>query len=236
MFPEETLKGLGMEHLFAEFMYELFGVEEATSIALFPTLQWLLASIIGAAVVLWLYATRNFNDQVTYSANLLVPHENGFQLQLRTLEVLPKEDLLPSNLWFRIRLFFAIRKCTVKDPFIRMSHADMDVLQPAIINGLSRLFAEGIVAEMRGEKPTQQLLLMGITYEKYGAAKTRKIRVMVVSEEVLNTVKRENIFFFERGHEKDRIKTLQRMAAHYSGCTWTDGLCLVRPVYAYTCT
>lgn len=224
-----------MEHLFAEFMHGLFGIEEETSLALFPTLQWALVSAIGASAVLWLYVTRNFNDQVTYSANLLVPCEGGYQLQLRTLEVLPKEDLLPSNLWFRIRLFFAIRKCTVKDPFIKMSHADMDVLQPAIINGLSRLFAEGIVAEMRGEKPTKQELLMGITYEKYGAAKTRKIRVIVASEEVLTTVKRESVFFFEQTHERDRIRTLQRMATLHSGRTWEKGLTLVRPVYAYTC-
>jgi len=183
-----------------------------------------LLGLIGSFVItpigfLWAiyhYKIRRFADQITYSANFFKPDDEGFmKLRIRTPAILPNDDVLPGNILFRYKLRQAIRACTMKDPFIRMSRNDMDVLQPAIINGISSVFSEGIMAQLFGMPVEVRKLRMAITFEKDGGIKSQKIRVLLVSDEDLGRVSdpefREGVTF-ERSNHTYRLYTLAEMA------------------------
>lgn len=229
-----------MEHI-----YEEIGIWVGVNtpfVEIFVAVVGLVATmvtfVIGPLLAWFFYRQKRFLDQVTYSANML-RHVGGdrYELLIRTIQVLPKEDLLPTNLMFKWKLFWSIFwGCTVDDMFVRMDKDAMDVIQPAIINGLSAVYGGGYIAQMVGKKVETRRLLMAITCEKFGGIKSQKIRIMVVSEgllqQILDGCLSEITIDLERAHHRDRLKTLRRMAEEWKRekSLSKDALCVVRLV------
>lgn len=176
------------------------------------------SATFGFPLAMLLYRKRQFLDHITYSCNTLLCEDDTYTLQIRTPEVLPVSDLLPVNTVFSLKLLLAIRRCTSDNPFIIMSDRDMDVLQPCIINGLSRIFAEGIMANAQGRVVEKTIFLIAITFEKYGAIRSRKIRVMIATANQLQQISKQEFrgaVRFEEEHHSDRMRTLYAMAERY---------------------
>lgn len=165
---------------------------------------------------MFLYRKKRFLDHITYSLNYFEEGTKGKKkLILRTLQVLPKEDLLPSNFLFKLKMFKAIRNCSEEDPFIKMDQKAMNILMPAIINGISSLFGADILQNQKGH-PQKQFLL-AVTCEKYGDIKSQKIRVMIIDPKELDGMSFKDTlrdYTFEDPSHKDRIRTLLVMKLH----------------------
>ena len=175
-----------------------------------------IMAIFGPPLAVFWYKKRRYLDQITYSINELHPQEDGTTLlRIRTVEVLPWSDLLPSNWYLNFKILMAIRKCTLDQPFIILSRRDMDVFQPSLISGLSKQFADGILAEIAGLKVEHKDYVVAATFERYGGNATFKLRVMIVCErdlakfEDLDLAKQVR---FETAHHVERLRTLRKMA------------------------
>lgn len=176
--------------------------------------------IVGLITALYLFSNRLFLDHITYSGNLIdtIPEdgEEGSMLRIRTIQVLPMEDLLPSNIFFKIQFLWAIYKCNEKDMFVRMSKKSMDILQPAILNGLAAVKGAETLEEIATGHREHLQVLFAITFENYGHIKSQKIRVMVIARKTLEGILTGLIDVttvrFERDYHRDRIKTLIKMA------------------------
>lgn len=202
-----------------EFFSSITGVSQGDLEKIFSVLGLigtLVITPVGLLLAVWHYKIRRFSDQITYSANFFEPDSQGnMKLRIRTPAILPKEDILPNNLLFRYKLRQAIRRCTVDDPFIRMSAEDMDVFQPSIINGISAVFSEGIMAQLFQMKVQSQRLQIAITFEKDGGLKSQKIRVILIRDEDLRRIqdsKFHESVNFERSNHAYRLSTLAKMA------------------------
>ena len=229
-----------MEHLYEEIGIWL-GVS-TPSVEVFIVVMGFLATavtfIVGPLMALFLYRQKRFLDHITYSANMLRPSGDRIELLIRTIQVLPKDDLLPTNPMFKWKLFWAIFwRCTEEDMFIRMDPDAMDVIQPAIINGLSAVYGVDYLAQMAGRKVETKRFFIAITCEKFGGIKSQKIRVIVVSENLLRRIilgggLDENLIDFERSHHRDRLTTLHRMALEWKReqALSPDAMRVVRPV------
>lgn len=197
----------------------------------------LLFPLFGAYLVLHRYLIKRFSDQITYSGNQLVQEEDGsITLALRNPLMLPKSDILPLNWMFNVRLAIAIWHCSPKDPFIRMSQRDMDVLQPSIINAYSALFADRITSRLFGEGEVEKELLMAVTFEKDGSLRNQKIRVMIISKETLVHFSDPDFvdtLNYERSHHRYRTHTLRKMYETYEAEKElsNDSVKIIRQIY-----
>lgn len=228
-----------MEHIYEELGLWL-GVS-TPSVEVFIAVMGLVATVmaftIGPLVAWFLYRKKRFLDQITYSVNMLRPTGDRYEFLIRTVQVLPKEDLLPTNPMFKWKLFWSIFwGCTVEDMFIRMDKDAMDVIQPAIINGLSAVYGAEHMAQVLGKKVETERVLTAITCEKFGGIKSQKIRVMIVAEgflrDILDGCLDEGAIDFERAHHRDRLTTLRRMAEEWKKeqLLGKDDVRVVRPV------
>lgn len=181
----------------------------------------LFFTISGLLIAIYFYTKRLFLDQVTYSANIIdqKTNETGSDkwLLIRTIHVIPVNEILPNNILFRLNLLWAIHKCDEMNMFIRMKRNSMNVLQPAIINGLASVTGASTLNEVSGIKMAHKKVLIAITFERYGDIKSQKIRVMVVSPETLQAINDGSIDIYklrlESDQHKNRIETLVKMAA-----------------------
>lgn len=231
-----------MEQFIADLLVDL-QMDASLSALVASFLVWAPLAGFTALFFGFLYFTRNFNDHITYTGNVFEPTLGadgaGFRLLLRTFRIMPQSDVLPSNAWFRVALLFALARTTKKDPFIRMSARDMDVLQPSIINGFSELFAEGLANRQAGRSVSEAEFLLAISYEKHDGAKSRKIRVIITTEDELSLVSNPAFLpqvHFERSHQGNRLITLAKMAEHWASeaDTSLDDVRIVRPITVYT--
>lgn len=208
-----------MDYIY-KYLTDLLGLEEGTLQVTFALLGLLVAfiTIILSPIIAGLmYLKKRFLDHITYSGNILSPcNISGNILEIRTILTLPVGDILPSNLIFKIKLWWAIQKCTEQSMFIKMNKKAMNVFMPCIINGLSSVFSEGTAMKISGKKEmTEEFnLWLFVTCEQYGRARSQKIRVMVLNEETMKYILSEDFdpvkVEFEEDHHQDRVTTLIR--------------------------
>lgn len=209
-----------MEQFLFEVLTSVFHLSTSTAALLSSVVTWALVGVVTFGAFLVLYLSRSFNDNITYTGHLLTPmFDDQYLLGLRTFVTVPKNDVLPTNLVFRFNLALALFLTKKSDPFVRMSRRDMDVLQPAIINGFASLFAEGLAAKQLGLPVHEHTYLIALTYEKHDGAKSRKMRVIVETRDTLAqipTLDVEARLQFERSHQSNRVITLEKMVQHYA--------------------
>lgn len=195
-----------------EFIANLIGVE-AKNLDMAFALIGLTVSAVVPVWAIFLYKKKKFLDHITYNYNRFVKLGDAcsHRLELRTPQLLPIGDILPNNLMFKLKLHAAIRKCSRTNPLIQMSDKDMDILMPAIINGLSMIFGSGMMTDNPGQEVDY---LLAVTYEKYGSIKSQKIRVLIVTPETLKRIDNAGLAWikFEESQHSDRIATLKTIA------------------------
>ncbi len=227
-----------MEEPLALFLVEHLNMSASAAAFLAAFLLWAPFAIATILIVVILYLTKSFNDHVTYTANRIVKTAGGWELHLRTFLELPLGDLLPANPAFRLKLMKAFLFTKKSDPFLCMAEADMDVLQPKLINGFSMQYPDGVAAWQSGRSVIVDTYLLAVSYEKHDGIKSRKIRVIVATEAELERILDPEVhskLSFERAHQWNRYLTLKKMAEHWKReqDLPLDSFRIVRPVYVY---
>lgn len=149
----------------------------------------LLYLAIGA-VVYWLYRrwrdhreyqTAQFNSQIIVSLTTI---RDG-TLQLFTLNATQVEDVF-RNQMIRSLVMGAASKTTVADPVLRFDREkDRRFAYMSVVNHVSSLFRDGLVALAVGRPVEAIRFLLALTWERDGDMVTQKLRVMVVDRESL---------------------------------------------------
>ena len=202
----------------------MMGVLERLSLMEYWELTLLALTWAGIAVV-WFRRRRDwrrnqFTEQVNFSLSYLETDGEGHShLALRTLL-----ELSAANVWLNEYGVRKVRKAaeqtTLEMPFLLIQpRRDMELVRHAVLNVLSERFAQVFLARAIGVDVRTETFLYGLTWERYGEIKTRKLRVMVVRPSDLEAL------FGQDGKAKDlhvavdshrgRITTLEIMHRLY---------------------
>ncbi len=161
------------------------GVLERLSLMEYWELALLVLTWAGIGVV-WFRRRRDwkrnqFTEQVNFSLSYLETDAEGHtHLSLRTLL-----ELSASGVWLNEygvrKVQKAAGKTTLERPFLAIQpRRDMELVRHAVLNVLSERFAQVFLARAIGVDVRTETFLYGLTWERYGDIKTRKLRVMVV--------------------------------------------------------
>jgi|GEM_PF-7045311 len=174
-----------------------------------------LVTLVVAGLVLWQYFRRVFDDQIVYGINFF----DGETLQLRTLQSVPRDDIMTRNRIFQTRLRRAQARCTPEDPFIRLSARDHETLMPGIVNGLSHHFAEGFMLDFHDQSVERYMFLLAVVFETDPSMRVRMTRVIVTDEAQLTQVVQAmadkdfaDSVALSRPHHAKRLETLAQIA------------------------
>jgi hypothetical protein len=163
------------------------------------------------------WKSKTFVHEVNISLNDVVDDT----LHLRTL----RESLI-DRIWLNESAANLVRnwaaKTTEERPFIVLpAHmkSDMEYVKRAVINALSETMAPTFIARATGVAVPTAEFIFGITYERYGALPTRKLRVMVARRDLLESrfapavdeSESDKLKVLAETH-RDRIRTLRAMA------------------------
>ena len=125
------------------------------------------------------------------------------------------------------RVLKAARRTTVERPFLQITEArDRDIVMVAVLNVLSERFSDAFVARVLGIPAATDSFLYGLTWERYGEMKTRKLRVMVIKRSDLQNMFEDRldpreICIAEESH-RPRISTLRQMYELWSSSDADD--------------
>jgi len=157
----------------------------------------LLATLAGAWT--WWVARRQmrrraFMRRVNASLNLVEPidatqNPPTHRLKLRTIFEMNIEDILLGNNAAVRLVLDAAKQTDVDHPFMSFENPDDQwLILNAVLNELSERFAAGLIAHASGLPTRRQTFLFGLTCEKNGGVRIQKIRIMLISEPMLQLV------------------------------------------------
>ncbi|MBX3444100.1 MAG: hypothetical protein KF774_16975 [Planctomyces sp.] len=153
---------------------------------------------------------REFLDRLNVSLNVLVEG----RLLIRTLleksctEVFLNQSAVEA-------VTSAARRTTEQNPLLQLPVEDAWYYLNAVLNEIAEKFADGQVRRALGQPVQCGRFLVCLTHESAGALKTRKIRALMISKEVLKNLPAETPQF-DSPHHITRWKTLQTMQAAYA--------------------
>lgn len=205
-----------------DILVEFFAVKYALPLEQARLMFALVSVFVTAATAVALpvlalvfYKHKRQHDHITFSVNELDEQNDGSTLlRIRTIQMLPKGDILTNNWYLSWKLRCARRCCRPDQPFMIMNKHDMDLVQPAIISVFSSIFGEGIMADLAGMPVEKHDFLLAMTYEVYENDAPYKYHVMVVREcdlEKFDDPEFCRSLQFERGHHVERVTTLKCM-------------------------
>jgi hypothetical protein len=159
------------------------------------------------------FAAREFLHRVNFSLNYV---ENN-QLRLRTLKESDIDQIILNNRHGRNMLLAAARraKSSAKTPFLEMAPDDTFLVLNAILNELSQSFAAGALAKSMGLPVHSKWYVFGITCEWDDEVKNRKIRVMIIAEDLLESLDRLPPLEYQHPWHRVRHATLLTMLGLY---------------------
>ena len=199
-------------------MFELF----VGYVQPYQTLVAVLISWLGVFVV-WKRSRRNwarkkFIRQVNFSLNIV----EADCLLLRTLREAPAREVWLNDYGAR-QVIAAARRTTLDKPFLSFRSAeDMGFVHRAAVNAISEQFAGGFVMQACGAPVRRERFLIGVSYEQYADIRTRKLRVMLISESTLQAwfvpgaANRPHDLAVASPTHTDRIATLLEMGRLYT--------------------
>jgi hypothetical protein len=164
-------------------------------------LKALIVPLIAALAGVWTWwlarrqmRRRAFMRRVNATLNLVEsidPDQNppAYRLRIRTIFEMDIDGILLGNK-AAVRLVLDAAKHTDTDhPFLSFDDADDQwLVLNAVLNELSERFAAGLIAQAAGLPTRSQKFLFGITCEKHGSVRIQKIRIMLISEPMLQLV------------------------------------------------
>lgn len=126
---------------------------------------------------------KQFLTHVNFSMNFV----SDGRMAMRTLMETPAQSVWLNDLGVK-KVARAAAKTTPDQPFVGLDDpADMDFVYRAVLNVLSEKFAEAYLAETLGLPVKAKDYLFAVTFERYSDIRTLKLRVLIVSENDLET-------------------------------------------------
>lgn len=203
-----------------EFMAPRLGltIEELNLLLFFAnSLLAIFVTAFAPFAALYLYVSGHIPDHITYSLNNL-REEDGKFVPVRTVLHLPRGDIVPTNFWLNIKVWWAQRKCTCDDSLLRLNPFDMRKFLPQVTSGASTLFADGFLAAAAKLPVHYARFRVATFYECYPNGHANKLHVLVVLESELQ--KYLNPEFCKRVEtelpkHKRRVDSLRLMAIQH---------------------
>mgnify|MGYP007073183572 CR=1 FL=1 len=204
-------------------MFNNFWQNAQELVSEFVSEHWLkVLVIIGATVLGWIikkfvdrrrWYRRQFLSRVNFSLNIV---EGGY-LRIRTLiEKELKEVLLDNAQAMRIVLKTS-RQTTVQDPFVPLPKDEAWLVLISILNELAEKFSAGTLAADMGVPVRKETYVFGLTSEPDPDVRVRKLRVMIIREELLRQIAAGKVPEpkYEAPTHNVRWKTLGEMGRRY---------------------
>ncbi len=202
-FSLEFLRSLGFKESSAQIVITVLGLVFSMG-------------IVGYTISWFQFRKRSFFDQMTVGINMIeCPVDKRPILKLRTL-IEGNLDTLLDNPILQKLVQKAAKKCTEKDPILRLSNLkDHALLITKLQNVISSIFAREHVMQMLGHRFKSQWVDFAITCERYGGVKSTKIRVLVFTQEDIGRLTQPDFpeVAVEAAHHRDRVHTLRLILA-----------------------
>jgi hypothetical protein len=181
---------------------------------------YLVAFLVGI-VCTWLaqraaraaFTRRDFLHRVNFSLNYV---ENN-ELRIRTLKESDVDQIILDNRHGRNVILKAARNARRSDqaPFLDLPADCGWLVLNAILNEISEEFSAGHLAKSMGLPSRSCRYVFGATCEWDDDVKMRKIRVMIVAEDLLKTIDRFPLLKFQYPWHHVRYRTLLKMRELY---------------------
>ena len=177
----------------------------------------LVTALAAALLAYWAawrrFTARDFLYRVNFSLNFV---ENN-QLHLRTLKESDIDQIILNNKHGRNMLLKAARaaRSSAKTPFLDLTPEDTFLVLNAILNELSESFAAGALARSMGRPVQAKWYVFGVTCEWDDEVKNRKIRVMIIAEDLLEKLDRLPTLEYQHPWHHVRHETLLTMRKLY---------------------
>jgi len=159
---------------------------------------------------------KQFTSQVNFSLSYLDTDPDGqTRLALRTLLELSATEVWLNEYGVR-KVQQAAARTTLERPFLPIEPGeDRELVKHAVLNVLSERYSEAFVARALGLPVAIETFLFGLTWERYGDIKTRKLRVMVVRpsdlERLFGPEQKARQLTFAVDSHRWRVTTLEHM-------------------------
>jgi hypothetical protein len=155
------------------------------------------------------FLRRDFLHRVNFSLNYV----DDNQLRLRTLKESDLDQIILNNRHGRKMLLRAARNVSDSDkaPFLDMGDDCGWLVLNAILNEISELLPTGPIAKSLGLPVRSAWYLFGVTCESDDDVKMRKIRVMIIAEELLRKIDQFPMLKFQHPWHRVRYQTLLKM-------------------------
>lgn len=154
---------------------------------------------------------REFFDQVNFSLNII----QGNQLKLRTLIEKPASEVFNNEAMINL-VNKACKKAKPGEPFLQIENPkDHWHCLNAALNELSEKFAEGFLRDDLNLNKRKVTYVIALTCEASDQIKTRKVRVMMIKQSLLEEFPEDELSVEFESH-KTRIETLKYLSEAYT--------------------
>lgn len=175
----------------------------------------LLAGLAAAWFAAWkarrTWRRRAFLSRVNFSVNYI----DGGVLRFRTLRESDLDTILLKNEHGKNLVLRAAHATTLSRPFLDLPPEESWLVLNSVLNELSEQFATGFLAASIGAPTRVARYVFGLTCEKDPDVRVNKIRVMLITESLLEKLPQLNELNFERPNHRVRLETLKRMRDIY---------------------
>lgn len=173
---------------------------------------------VGWAVGYWRarrsWAKREFLDRLNVSLNAI----DGGTLKIRTLAEVDAEAVFLNREATR-RVVAAAQRTTAADPLLPLPQDDYWYYLNSVLNEVSERFAAGLLRRDLGGEVKTATYLLCLTCEAAGAARTRKLRAMLIRKDRLTALPAERPKLESPNHAV-RWETLRTLAAQFRATPW----------------
>ena len=175
-------------------------------------------TIVGWGVARWRaqkqWEKREFFNRINFSLNSI----HNETLLIRTLSEKPCDEVFLNPVAVD-RMKNMAQLTTVENPIVPIPKDDAWYYLNAVLNELSEQFAVGLLRRDLGESVKTQAYLICLTNECGGAVRTRKVRVMVIRKDLLESLG-DDPPKFERDYHAIRWNTLKHMQSVWQSASW----------------
>jgi len=157
------------------------------------------------------WARKHFLGRIIVSVNSFV---DGW-LKIRTLMERSLEEVFLNPVAIdKVRR--AADKTTLENPLLPISKEDSWFLLNFVLNAICEQFSEGVIRQDAGEPVKVLRYALFLTCEKVGEDRIRKIRAMLIRQDLLlNFPYKEGMPRLENSWHDDRVVTLRKAAEMY---------------------
>jgi len=177
----------------------------------------LLLAYLAMKGAQWTWVRRSFLQRVNFSLNYVDQNK----LKIRTIKEADVDQIILNNKFGKRVVIRAARRVSRwwwfsrQRPFLKLPKKHAWVVLNSVLNEISQLCPFGPVAESMGMPTRSARYVFGLTCEWGTSAKVRKIRVLIVREDLLKGIREVPNLDFEREWHRSRLETLKKMGELY---------------------